>query len=283
MKTIQPAVVEESTCNLPLFYFGATVKTNRLYFLPLLIWAALLVVLPFIILAIVSLYKTNFLSWTFVGVKNYKSAFTRGYGQSILNSFLYLLLIPFPSTAISLAIAIAMSSLLKRTQSILRALYYIPLFGAGIISSLFWRWVLKTGNVLVGPFAIPALSLVIIISIVGSGTLFFSLAIQNLDPQIIEAGKIDGASPFQIKTRLILPQLWQLFSVMLLFSMIGALQLWEIIYMLAPYDHTASMMFNVFQDGFQFGKYGLASAECIIMMLIILLIGSVKQFIEKEK
>lgn len=231
----------------------------------------------------VSLFKTNFLTWKFVGMDNYLKAFERGYIRPILNSLLYLFLIPLPGTFISMFIAVSISDLLKRTQAIIRSLYYIPMFSAGIISALFWRWFFGKGEILIGPWGVPAISIIIITSTLGPQMLLFSLAIQNQNPDIIEAGKIDGASPFQIKMMLVLPQLWRLFSVILLFSMVGALQIWETIYMLAPFDNTASMMFKVFSDGFLFGRYGLASAECIIMVIVILVIGLTKQRIERKE
>jgi sn-glycerol 3-phosphate transport system permease protein len=121
----------------------------------------------------------------------------------------------------------------------------------------------------------------VITSSLGGMVLLLSSAIKNIDPAQYEAAMIDGASWAQIKLKIVLPQILKSFSVLLLFGIVGALQIWETIYILAPFETTASMMYRVISDGFFFGKYGLASAECVIMAIVIVLITKGKERIEK--
>ncbi|MFH2046140.1 MAG: ABC transporter permease subunit [Pseudomonadota bacterium] len=127
---------------------------------------------------------------------------------------------------------------------------------------------------------IPFISMTLLISVAGAGIMYYAIAIKNINPAQYEAAHMDGATWFQIKTRIIMPQLLPMFGVMLLFSLISGFQIWEAIYILAPYDSTASSLYRVISDGFFFGKYGFASAECIGMILIIFIITKIKERIE---
>ena len=158
----------------------------------------------------------------------------------------------------------------------------IPSFSSGLIISQFWRWIIKLTRINVSMTypGVPFIGTVVMLTGMGPGMLLLSVAIKNIDPAQYEAARLDGATWRQIKLRIIAPQVMKQFSVLLLFGIVGSLQIWETIYMLAPFEATSSMMFRVIQDGFMFGKYGFASAECVIMVAVIILLTKVKERVE---
>ena len=243
----------------------------------------LFVFVPAVLILILSLFKTNFLSWEFVGLNNYVKMFNNSFPKAIGNSMLYLLFIPVPGSIIGIFLALSMADLNKKHRNKLIFLFMLPSFAAGLIVSQFWKWIIKLTHLDVSyqfP-GVPFIALTILIGTVGMQTLFLSTAIQGIDPSQYEAAKVDGATWWQIKFRIILPQIVKTASIILLFGIVGALQVWETIYMIAPFESTASMMYRVIADGFFFGKYGLASAECLVMALIIVFITQVKNRVEK--
>jgi len=258
--------------------------SNR-YALPVLILIGLFVFIPAVLVLILSVYKTNFLSWQFVGLQNYGKLLHGNFPVSVVNSFIYLACIPLPGIIISLAVVLGLANLKKREQNSLVFIFMLPSFAAGLIISQFWRWIIRALEIDVSMRfpGVPTVAFTVTIAVIGMQTLLLYSAMNGIDPTQYEAAKIDGASWIQIKLFIILPQLLKNASVMLLFGLVGALQIWESIYILAPFKDTASMMFRVFQDGFVFGKYGLASAECVIMALIIVLITQGKNRLERTK
>lgn len=258
-------------------------KLSSKYGIPAVFLISVFVFIPAGMILFLSLFKTNFLTWDFVGLGNYAKLLKGSFPQATVNSLLYLVCIPIPGNIIGLILALSMANLRKQAQNKLLFLFILPTFSAGIIISQFWKWIIRTFGIdIASQFpGVPFLSFTILISTVGMQTLLLSVAIKNIDPVQYEAAMIDGASWFKIKVKIILPQIMKTFSVILLFGMVGALQIWETIYSLAPFESTSSMMFRVIADGFFFGKYGLASAECVVMAIVIILITKGKERIEK--
>ena len=258
-------------------------KLSNRYAIPAVSLTTLFVFIPAGMILLLSLYKTNFLTWSFVGVSNYRKLVSGNFPRSVLNSLIYLVCIPLPGNFIGLILAVSMANLKKQAQNKLLFMFMMPTFAAGIIIAQFWKWIIRTGGIDISAQfpGVPFISFTILVSTLGMEALLLSAAIKNIDPAQYESAMLDGASWTQIKLKIIVPQIMKTFSVLLLFGMVGALQIWETIYILAPFESTSSMMYRVIADGFFFGKYGLASAECVVMALIIILLTKGKERIEK--
>ena len=258
-------------------------RLSSKYAIPAVSLTILFSFIPAGMILLLSLYKTNFLTWEFVGLGNYVKLLRGAFPTAVLNSFIYLVCIPIPGNFIGLALAIGMADLKKQAQNRLLFLFMLPSFAAGLIVAQFWKWIIRSLSVDISSRlpGVPFIGLTVLISTVGMQTLLLSTAIKNIDPAQYEAAMLDGASWRQIKLKIIAPQIMKQFSVLLLFGLVGALQIWETIYILAPFEETSSMMYRVIADGFFFGKYGLASAECVVMALIIILLTKGKERLEK--
>ena len=262
------------------------------YLLPAIVLISIFTLIPAAGIIFVSLFKTNIISWEFVGLNNYKIMW-RDFGRAMLNSLYYVLIVPVLGMVVSVVIALNISRFNKKHQNIHRAAMYVPVFSAGIIIASFWRWFFSSDGVAnyllkqniqwFGKGGVLTIAFIIIVSSVGAAVMLLSIAINNINPNQIEAALTDGATEFQIKTRIILPQLMPSISVLMLFSIVGALQIWETIYMLAPYRNTASMMYRVFADGFQFGRYGLSAAECVVLLSTILIMGILREKLTRSE
>ena len=253
------------------------------YAIPAVALTVLFVFVPAVLIVVLSLFKTNLMSWEFIGVSNYIKIWRGAFPASVINSLLYLVFIPLPGSVIGFLIALWMADLSKKAQNRLLFMFMLPTFAAGIIISQFWKWIIRAAGVNMSQTfpGVPFIGLTVLIGTMGMQILLLSVAIKNIDPTQYEAAMIDGANWRQIRFRIIAPQVMKAFSVMLLFSLVGALQIWESILMLAPYDQTASMMFRVITDGFYYGKYGIAAAECVVMACIIIILTKGKELVER--
>jgi len=54
-----------------------------------------------------------------------------------------------------------------------------------------------------------------------------------------------------------------------LLAWINAWQIIEVPMMLAPQDYAATLTYHIYRQGFLFGKYGMASAQAVILLIII--------------
>jgi len=244
-----------------------------------------------------SLYKTNFITTKFVGLDNYIYALTDpDFLQSIVNSIFYaLILIPGQIFA-ALFMALSIYSLNKRWQDISRIILYVPVLSAGIIIAGSWKWIFHIDgpiNWLLSIFnieainwfaqgvtAIPIISFIVIFSTFGSNLIILLAAILSIDKGILEAAMIDGAHEHQIKWQIIVPIISPVIVLIGLLSAINAFSIFENIYSLAPQGFAATMTFHIYQSGFMFSKYGVAAAESIILLLIVVTLSLIKKKVE---
>jgi ABC-type sugar transport system permease subunit len=106
-------------------------------------------------------------------------------------------------------------------------------------------------------------------------------SIEAVDPGLIDAARIDGASWGQIKRHIILPTIAPTIALIALLSWIGAWQIIETPMMLAPQDYAATLTYHIYRQGFMFGKYGMASAQAVILLCIIAIFVLIKRKVEK--
>ncbi|MGN6369514.1 MAG: carbohydrate ABC transporter permease [Phycisphaerae bacterium] len=108
---------------------------------------------------------------------------------------------------------------------------------------------------------------------VGFNMVCFLAALQNVDPELLEAAKVDGANPLHRFLHITLPAIRPVATFVVLLSIIGSFQLFELPFILlngpGPNDQGLTIVLYLFQVGFQQGDLGYASA--IGWMLAILL------------
>lgn len=270
-----------------------------LLLLPLAIFYSLFTVWPLVEVIHLSLYKTNFMRTTFIGLQNYFFALSDpDFLRSMINSILYaMLLIPGQIFA-ALFISLSIYTMKKKWQDISRILFYLPVLSAGIIIAGSWKWIFHIqgpinwllGNIGLIPIdwfaqgstAIPVIAFIVIFSTFGGNVIILLAAILSIDKGILEAARIDGANSRQIKIHIIIPLIMPTIILIGLLSAINAFQIFENIYALAPQTYAATMTFFIYQQGFQFSKYGMASAEAVILLLIILSLSLIKNMSTKN-
>jgi len=111
---------------------------------------------------------------------------------------------------------------------------------------------------------------------VGFNMVYFLAALQNVDRQLVEASLLDGAGPFRRFTAVTLPAIRPVAGFIVLLSIIGSLQLFELPYLLlhggGPDNRGLTIVTYLYQTGFEnFNDLGYASA--IGWVLALMLVG----------
>lgn len=246
-----------------------------------------------------SLTRTNFIVTEFVGFANYAIALSdEAFLRSIANSGLYVVLMVATSVIAALSVALLVFPLAKRWHDFARFVFYIPMLSAGIIIAQVWRWVFHRAgpiNWLLGLIglepvafvshwwtAIPMVSLVVASSVMGAQVIIFLAAMLSIDKALFDAAKIDGASQWQIKVRVVVPIIAPTIGMMALLAAIAAPQVFETIYAMAPQEHAATMAFHIYRQAFQMSRYGVASAQAIILLVLTAGMTWAKQRLSRE-
>ena len=95
--------------------------------------------------------------------------------------------------------------------------------------------------------------------------------LQALPVDVFEASAVDGATWFQRTRHLTLPLLMPAIIFAAVFRGIDAFRTFDLVYGLTnggPGQSTSTLSFEAFQNGFQFFRYGYASAISYVMVIV---------------
>lgn len=269
-------------------------------------WAALTpFILLFTVFMIYPLVQSAFLSLNqtygpdtqiFVGTKNFELLFQDPvFWKSIKNTLYYTMGSLFIQLPLAFGLALVLNSRRLKGRAIYRLIFFSPqLMGlvfvsvlgalafekrAGLVNrSLAW----VTGNQSLLEIdwlqtqIMPTLILISLWLYVGFNMIYFLAALQNVDKSLLEAAEIDGAGPLSRLWHVIIPAVRPVATFVVLLSMIGSLQLFELPYILlegsgGPNNDGLTIVMYLYQNGFELGDLGYASA--VGWALALMLIG----------
>lgn len=240
---------------------------------------------------------------TFVGAANFTSMMADPvFWTAVRNTVVYTLGSLFIQLPLALLLAMALNSRRLRGRGVYRLIFFSPqLMGlvfvsilaglmfekrAGLINQtlqtlLGWAWTPPDlGSWLDLPWleshVMATLILISLWMYVGFNMIYFLAALQSVDDTLLEAAEIDGAGPLGRFRHVILPAIRPVGSFVVMLSMIGSLQLFELPYVLldgsgGPGNQGLTVVMYLYQSGFEVGDLGYASA--IGWVLAIMLIG----------
>ena len=108
---------------------------------------------------------------------------------------------------------------------------------------------------------------------IGYNIVFFLAGLQNIPTALQEAAKIDGANNFQTFWKITFPILspitFFLLVMNLIYSFFGCFGLIHVMTEGGPSNSTNIMIYNLYVDAFTNHKTGLASAESILLFLVV--------------
>lgn len=229
----------------------------------------------------------------FVGLDNYIALFTQGDLPKYAANTLIMWALGFaPQLAVSLLLAAWFTDTrlkLKGTGFFKTVIYMPNLIMASAFSMLFFALFSNNGpvnNVLMqlGLLDEPirflsttagTRGLVALMNFLlwfGNTTILLMAGMMGIDTVLFEAAQVDGASPFQIFTRVTMPLLKPILVYVLITSLIGGIQMFDVPQILTngkgEPDRT-SMTLMMFLNNHLFNKnYGMAGALSVILFII---------------
>ncbi len=167
-----------------------------------------------------------------------------------------------------------------------------PMMITPVAVGLFWRMLLNTQygvvNYLLGLLGIPrqtwlsdpklALISIVIVQVWWGVSFVFLILLGGLSAlpkEPYESAYLDGASKIQTFRYITLPLLKPVLTVIATLRIIDAIKEFDIIYMLTgggPGDATRVFTLELFVTAFERGEYGVAAAEAIILLIIIIVL-----------
>ena len=229
----------------------------------------------------------------FIGLENYRTIlYEDAYFWKTISNTLYYTIFRVPiNIFLSLLIAILLNRTLK-AAGLIRATFFLPSLISGVALSVIWIWIFNPQigllNTILAFFGLKGplwlqdenwskLSLVIMStwSIGGGRMLVFLAALQNVNPNLYEALKLDGGNDLQCFWHITLPLISPVIFLWSVIEVIASMQIFTEAFIMTkggPLESTLFYNLYLYNQAFENFNMGYASALAWILLVITLII-----------
>ena len=270
--------------------------TICLFLLPALVLYVIFVVFPIVQAVHFSFFKWNGLKplTDFIALGNYQRALSDPVFQGAFSHNLAIILL---SIVVQIPFALGLALILNRPfrgRALMRLVFFAPYVIAEVITGVVWSLLLQPQGLADGvlsavglgavyqPWLADASSVLLAMFFViswkyfGFHMILLLAGLQGIPHELEEAAAIDGASRRQTIRYVILPLLGPTLRVSIFLSMIGALQLFDLVWVTTgggPVNASNTMATYMFDWGFKRGQMGYGSAAAVILFIFALIVG----------
>lgn len=217
------------------------------------------------------------------------------FGSAIRNTTVLAASVVTLTLLISLLLALGLKEKLSG-GSIFETLYFLPIVIPLVPISLAWKWIYDPTNgilnYLIGLVGIPKqgwlinprLSLGSIIAMtiwqrIGYNMVIFLVGLREIPQQYYDAAKADGANARQVFFRITMPLLVPITLYLTIMNTIESFRIFTPVYVMTTGAQGAwagavrVLVMEIYQNAFRYFKMGYASAESLVLFLIILFVS----------
>jgi multiple sugar transport system permease protein len=252
----------------------------------------------------------SFTNWGFFGryswdgLANYQQMLSDPeLGRALWNTLIYTVLSVVGGVSVSLFVAVLLNQKI-RGVGIYRTLYFLPVVTMPAAIAVIWQWLYNGDYGLInyvlslfhlqGPSwlgdphtALYAIILVAIWGAVGNNMVLFLAGLQGIPATYLEAAAIDGAGPIKKFFHVSLPLLSPTIFFVTVTSLIGAFQIFDLVYLMigqnSPAQQSAQTIVYLFYNhAFVTGDKGYASAIAVLLFVIILVVTVVQLRLQRR-
>ena len=238
-----------------------------------------------------SFTNSNGFSESFVGLANYAHLLhDQLFYQALGNTVTIWLISIIPQVTLALVLALILNEKFIKGRHFFRAVFFLPNIVTpvtiGVLVDLMFDW--QTGFVnklfmslglIQQPiywFGHPFLTQLVVGGVMcwqwfGYNMLIFIAGLQSIDPELYEAAAMDGATKPQMALRISLPLLRPVLLFIVITSIIGGLQIFDVPMMVgnAVGNATQTLLVFLYKTGFVNFNYGYAAAIAYATFVII--------------
>ncbi|MCA1041572.1 sugar ABC transporter permease [Bacillus infantis] len=264
-----------------------------LYVLPALLLIGILIFIPLILTGYYGLMDWDGIgAMEFIGLENYINAIQDGkFWDSAYHSFL-LAVFSTLSLIIYLAISMILASRIKGAD-LLRKIYLIPMLLSSVAIAQLWIKVFNPTNGMLNSILMAfgvedppawlaepsivlyAIFIPILWQYAGFYILIYYAALKNIPESLVEAARIDGATPLQIAWKIKLPLIMGVVKVTIVLAVVGSLKYFDLIYVMTgggPNGASEVMASYMYKLAFSSNDFGYGSAIGFLLLIITLIV-----------
>jgi multiple sugar transport system permease protein len=236
------------------------------------------------------------------GLSNYLALpSNRNFLAALSNTFLFSAIYVPATMILSLLVAVLLNQRIYG-KSLFRMIYFLPVISSPTAVGLVWTWIYSKDkgvlNAVITTFGGEpqhwlgsdlALYSVVVVNVwgaIGEGMIIFLAGLQAIPRDIYEAARVEGASPFRQFRELTIPLLLPSIFFQSVLCTIHAFQAFDYVYILTRTGNGGSsvptLVFNIYREGFNYFRMGNASAQAVVLALIVMVLTLVYSQLQKR-
>ena len=257
---------------------------------PAVLIIAATILVPFGMAVFLSLHSWNLKRpgrERFVGLENYIDWLTDSdFWEPLRTTFTFAILAVIVIVVVSLLISLLLNEKFPG-RGALRALLLIPWAIPSVVNALLWKWLLNPQYGLLNAIlldsgviseyqnmlgSMPSVMIWLVIAYswihIPLATLLLLSGLQTIPGDIYESAIVDGAGVLQRFLYITLPMLRPMLSIVVIFEMIFALKVFDIIYVLTaggPADATNVLGWQIYTETFRKLDFGAGSSIAMLL------------------
>ncbi len=232
----------------------------------------------------------------FVAFDNFKRLFVKDkiMRTALKNSLFFMLFSAITQQILGLILAGILTNI-KRGRNLFKNIYYLPAVLSSAALGLLWSflfnpkmginqilayfgvegplWLMDTKGFIVLPMWVIAF--VALWQYTGTTMMLYMAQISGISKTLYEASYIDGASKFKSFFTITLPLIKPMVATTLSLNCIGSLKFFDLVYNMTqggPNHRTDVLATHLYNEGFQYFKYGYANAIGVVLLLMCLIV-----------
>jgi multiple sugar transport system permease protein len=281
--------------------------TGWLFVTPVMIVFFAFIAFPFLASILISFADWDFFSgwenFKWVGLKNYiKLTTDKNFKQAMVNTVVYVIATVPTSIVISVILAYVLNGDIH-FKKLLRLAFFIPYISSTVALAAVFKFLFRDDGMINGILrsvfnvanppkwlANPSLTripiiLLVIWTAIGYQLIVYMAALQNVPKELYESANLDGANKFQQFMKITLPMISPTTFYLIIVRLIAVFKIFSsvnIMTMGVTNKANTSVVLEVYTNAFSKYKFGYASAEAMVLFVMILAV-TVFQFWAQKK
>jgi multiple sugar transport system permease protein len=244
-----------------------------------------------VIYPIFSSIALSFYNWdgmtekTFVGLANYIELFqTDTFYTALKNNLLWLVLFQL-APPVGLMFALYLNQTVRGIR-VVKSLFFAPFVLSGVVVGLVFSWfydptfgllrlILGHGVPVIGDPKLVTYG--IIFAALWPQTPFcmvlYLTGLTSINPEIVEAARMEGAKGFKLFWHVILPQLRPVTFMAIVLTVIGALRSFDLIAVMSgggPFDSSTVLAYYMYDQAIKYYREGYSASIAVVLFAIML-------------
>ena len=237
----------------------------------------------------------------YVGLENYKEVFTDPtFITSFLKTLIYALFTVVLSNVVGFLLALLVTSGIKG-QGLFRTGFFTPNIIGGIILGYIWNFIFSYALTSFGEAigvewmstswlthptrALIALIIVSSWQLSGYLMVIYIAGLTNVPSELIEAARVDGASPWQIVRRVKIPLIRNSIAICVFLSIARTFMSFDMNLSLTaggPYKSTELIAYKIYQTAFTSMEFGKGQAQAIALFGIVAVVSLLQVYFTRK-